>query len=169
MKGPEESCPCWRGSRGGHKDAQRAAAPPLQRQAEGAGLVQLTTVVVTHEDHQVSSALHRAICRSDHRTTGPVVVQFQPLPWGAGTVGHYLICATADKVLELFKTRASPEEPSPSSMAFSVHYRRCFCVAGRCWTSVNLGTMGSRLAVQAAAVNGDRLPHAFYTFPSLKG
>ena len=31
---------CWRGSRGGHKDDQRAAAPPLQRQAEGAGLVQ---------------------------------------------------------------------------------------------------------------------------------
>ena len=29
-EGPEE----------GHKDAQRAAAPPLQRQAEGAGLVQ---------------------------------------------------------------------------------------------------------------------------------
>ena len=30
---------CWRGSRGGHRDAQRAAAPPLQSQAEGAGLV----------------------------------------------------------------------------------------------------------------------------------
>jgi len=30
----------YRGSRGGHKDDQRAAAPPLQRQAEGAGLVQ---------------------------------------------------------------------------------------------------------------------------------
>jgi len=31
---------CWRGSRGDHKDNQGAAARPLRRQAEGAGLVQ---------------------------------------------------------------------------------------------------------------------------------
>lgn len=31
---------CWRGSRGGHKDAKRAGAPPLWRMVKGTGLFQ---------------------------------------------------------------------------------------------------------------------------------
>jgi len=37
---------CWRGSRGGPQRCQRAAAPPLWRQAEGAGLDQKAVLYV---------------------------------------------------------------------------------------------------------------------------